>query len=170
MCCFRVIVERNEFTDRQYLQPIGMDEPDEVGQFEDQFDFVGRTEDGLVLLDGNVAQQLKCMDLVGVVEEGSRFVEQDDVSLLCYGLSYHDLLSFAIAESMDHAVGQMRDAYTLKARVDNGSVGSRKTPKQRRVGSAPQAHHIANRETMDVAVVGEDDAEDAGEVLLLCSR
>ena len=64
-----------------------------------------------LLLYSQPVQQLHHLYLAGEIEKSRRLVQIDDGSLLGQCFGYHDLLTFAVTQRMDHPVLQLLYSY-----------------------------------------------------------
>ena len=70
------------------------------------FKVVSGKKNGLPGCVAKVAQEHHDLHACAVVEEGTRFVEDDDGSILCQCPCQHYALAFAVAECMEYAVAE----------------------------------------------------------------
>ncbi len=146
--------------------PLAVHEPDLVGDLEGQLEVVGRHEDGLAHFPRQLMEQLHDLHFAGEVEKSGRLVEEDDRCLLREGFGDHHLLSLAVAQGLDHAVGEMADLYVLESLADDLPVLLAERSPEAGVGAAPEADQLLDAHVADLALVGQHHADHPREPLV----
>ena len=146
--------------------PLAVHEPDLVGDLEGQLEVVGRHEDGLAHCPRELVEQLHDLHLAGEIEERGRLVEENDRRLLREGLGDHHLLPLAVAQGLDHAVGEMADLYVLESLADDLPVLLAERAPETGVGTAAEADQLLDAHVADLALVGQHHADHPREPLV----
>ena len=118
------------------------------------FPFVCR----LILVMCQSTKHLYRLHLARKVEEGCRLVKDDETCLMGESLGNHDLLTLAIAELPDIAIGKMGNAHLIESFCDDLFVGRRKRTEETSIGRATHAHDISYAELCNVEFGGENHA------------
>ena len=94
-----------------------------------------------------------------VVEIGGGLIEVDDGCFLCDGFGYHHFLLLTITEGFHLTVFQFGDAHPLQAFLNGFLVFLIQFSPKTCIWTAPDSHHFAHCEILDVGVVGQHHAE-----------
>ncbi len=146
--------------------PLAVHEPDLVGDLQGQLEVVGRHEDGLAHCPRELVEQLHDLHFAGEIEEGGRLVEEDDRRLLREGFGDHHLLSLAVAQGLDHAMGEMADLNVLESLADDLPVLLAERAPKTGVGAAAEADQLLDAHVADFALVGQHHADHPREPLV----
>src|SRR5690606_39719382 len=86
-----------------------------------EIEVVQHHDDGGAAVAVEIGEQVEDLDLVADVQEGGRFVQQEDVGLLRQSHGDPDALALAAGELVDRAIGEVQGVGGLQ-RGGHGSV------------------------------------------------
>ena len=146
--------------------PLAVHEPDLVGDLEGQLEVVGRHEDGLAHCPRELVEQLHDLHFAGEVEKSGRLIKKNNRRLLREGLGDHHLLPLAVAQGLDHAVGEMADLNVLESLADDLPVLLAERAPKTGVGAAAEADQLLDAHVADLALVRQHHADHPREPLV----
>ena len=86
--------------------------------------------------------------------------------ILREGLGDHHLLPLAVAQGMDHAMGEMADLNVLESLADDLPVLLAERAPKAGVGAAAEADQLLDAHISDLALIGQHDANHSREALV----
>ena len=150
---------------REVVQGRGVDQCHRVAERKCDVEVVGREEDAFLLLAGQPPEQRRQRIAVREVEEGGRFVEQDDRGVLRQHAGDHHPLALAVGHAVHRLAGEIRHPHQAERTFHDGAVGLLHAPDPVGVGGAAQRHDIFAGEVGDAHPVGGDEAHGGGPFL-----
>ena len=147
---------------REVVERRRVDQRHRVAERKGDVEVVGREEDALPLLAGQPPEQRRQRVAVRQVEEGGRFVQQDDGGVLRQHAGDHHPLAFAVGHAVHRLAGETRHAHQLQRAFDDGAVGLLHASDPVGVRSAAQRHDILAGEVGDADPVGGDEPDGGG--------
>ena len=159
------ILINNSFIDKLFRCALAQrllrrDDPHYVGVAEEKVKVVAAEEDGFLFLTREFVHDVHQLDLARIVEEGSRFVHEDERRVLHQCLGYHYFLLLTVAQGNEIAVDQMADTDGFEAVVDDLFVVGFQFGEEAEVWIATGGHDVENLQEEVVGLLGEHEAEE----------